>query len=214
MKRALALTVLLLSTSACALVQKPRDPDELFVLKAQVKPEPASFLPASLSISLPEASPGLDTQRIAVRESANQLTYYNGASWAQPMPQSLQMFLVDGFQQANLFMSVSNDREGILADISLLTDVRNYEVDNSVSPPKVHVRLVAKLVNAGSRKVIANYPVEKTAQAKANNMQDIVAAFNAASNDAAASLRAQVAQTCGTPEVCWTRTRPAKTARR
>lgn len=170
---------------SCAFGSRPVD--ELYVLKAQAHPA-GHPLPVSLRVEEPEAGPGLDTARIAVTDAPNHLTYFNGVAWAQPLPLMLQGFLVDALQQSHAFKNISSDAEGIDADMLLLTDIRDWQVDKTTAAPGVKIRLVVKLVSAGSHRTIASWPIEKTVPAAAYHMPDLVAAFNAAMNEAAADI--------------------------
>lgn len=177
----------LLTLSACALASPP-PANTLYVLQAEAPDESGSTLPSSITVGEPEAAAGLDTARIAVLESANHLTYYNGVAWAQPFPKSLQLFLVDALQQSHRFKSVGSDKDSVLSDLSLLIDIRDGEVEPDGDAPTVRIRLAVRLVNSRTHKVIATFTVEQAAQASANHMPQIIAAFNQAANDAAEEI--------------------------
>jgi len=181
------MTMIAVSLSACAVLE-PRPANDLYVLKAESPATQPSALPMNLRIDEPEVAAGLNTPRIAVLDTPNHLTYYSGAAWAQPLPQIVQGFLVDALQQSHGFASVSSDKEGVTADVILLTDIQDFEVENSAASPTVRLRLTAKLVDAVSHQVIAGFTVEKTAAAEANHMEAIVKAFNQALTDAAADM--------------------------
>lgn len=187
---------LIFALAACALAQ-PRPADTLYVLHADVPAPAGKPLPFSLMIALPDAGPGLDTPRIAVLDTPNHLTYYTGAAWAQPLPQTLQAFLSDSLQQSHRFKSVSSDQGGVFADLILLTEIRDYEVENNGNAaPTVRLRLGIKLVEGNTHHIVASFSIEKTAAAQANHMADIVAAFNAATQEAAADIADGIATAC------------------
>ena len=184
-RRISACTALLLSLTACGIGSRPAE--ELYILHAQKPAVSKGAVATTISIANPEAAPGLDSPRIAVTDAPNHLTYYTGAAWAQSLPVLIQQFLIDSFQQSGAFANVSNDQDELIPNVTLLTDIRKYEVDTTVPGPMVRIRIVATLVSA-SHKSIATFTVEKTAVADANHMPNIVAAFDKATNEAAKDI--------------------------
>ncbi len=185
MNRALAL-IPLLTLTACGIGTRPNH--ELYVLKPEMHETLGKKVAMTVRVQDPEVDPGLDSPRILVMDSANHLTYYNGVAWAQPVPNLVQGFLVDALQQSHAFKAVSSDMDEVEADVLLLTDIRDFQVDKTQNPPVVKIRMTVSLVNATSRKPIANLPIQKNVTAKANHMPDLVAAFNDGMDEAAADI--------------------------
>lgn len=183
----------LLTLPACALLNAQGKPaDTLYVLHASASSPAATVLPVSLMVALPEAAPGLNTKRIAVLDSPNRLTYYTGVAWPEPLPRVWQDMVVDALRQGRAFASVNSDKDPVLADNLLTTDIRDFQVEDSASNPQVRLRLAVTLTNANSHRVIAAFTVEKTAAANANRMEAIAMAFNEAANAAAGDINQQI----------------------
>jgi len=187
------LMILCIPLYGCGIGERPAN--ELYVLKTDMQSGHRKTVPINIRIAEPEMAPGLDTDRIAVMSTPNQLTYYTGAAWAQPLPQILQQFLMNTFQQSRTFKGVDSEQESITPDVILLTEIQDYEVNNNVSPPTVRVRLTAKLVNA-NHKLLATIPIEKTEVAEVNHMPAIIAAFNKATDEVATDLLHWVGKHC------------------
>lgn len=185
--------IILLSGCALASLGKPRPETAIYTLKPQaitaaVTPPSAQNCgqETNLKITEPVAVAGLETHKIAVLQGAERYNYYTGARWAAPPAQMLQSVFVEAFEQSKAFNNVSSDMEAVDANLSLISEIRNFEVTEAATPA-VHVRLMAKLVEVDTGKVLATIPVEKNI-APQNNTESIVAAFNQASSQAAAEI--------------------------
>jgi cholesterol transport system auxiliary component len=181
------LFVLLLS--ACSIGKHPTT--QLYVLKSTVAPVQGCAIAATLQINEPTTGPGLETRRFAVFDTNAHLDYYTGAAWAAPVPQLLQAFLLEAFEQSHALRTVASDTDGVASDMLLLTDVRDFQVRNAAAPV-VQVRLVAKLVRASDHEILLTLPVEKTVTPAANHMPQIVDAFSRAMSGAAEDIIAHV----------------------
>lgn len=185
--RAFALLPLLV-LAACISVGKERPGRELYVLQAAPAVVSKNRLEASVRVMEPEAAPGLDTRRIAVRDTPNHLTYYTGVAWAQPVPQLLQEFMIDMLSQSQAFKNVSSDQDTTFADIIVRMAVHDFEVDITGDAPIVRMRLSVTMVSGNSREVLRSFSVSRTAKAAANHMPQIMEAFDAAAAEAAAEI--------------------------
>jgi ABC-type uncharacterized transport system auxiliary subunit len=187
---------LLVGLSACAFLA-PRPASDLFILRADVHAS-GRFIPLNVVVASPVLAPGLDTSRIAVLKASNNINYYNGVAWAQPLGEVLQTFLVDALTQSRLFKSVSSDKEGVYADMFVNVDVGDFEVDDSVSPARIRIRLLVKLVGATSHAVLAAFSVEKTVPVNAVGMESLIVAFNHGMNAVASQIVQDVDTFCST----------------
>ncbi len=145
-----------------------------------------------IQVTNPSNDPGLDTRRIAVLQDGQQINYYNGVRWAAPVADMVQGLLVGKLEKSGGFSSVSTDEDPANANLFLVSDIRDFYVEQGSN--KVHVNIVAKLINAASRDVIATIPVSKVYAPKANNMEGIVKTFNSAANDAVSDIVAKAAK--------------------
>ncbi|MAD27980.1 MAG: hypothetical protein CMK75_08145 [Pseudomonadales bacterium] len=113
-------------------------------------------LPHSLRIITPAASYALQTPRIMVTPEGNTLTSYQGARWTDPNPVLLREHLVQAFQQSGSFKSVSTEVHALQTDIQLYSDLRQFQTLYQGDSVSAIIELDAKLVDPGSRGVIAS----------------------------------------------------------
>jgi cholesterol transport system auxiliary component len=137
---------------------------------------------AQLLVATPTAPAGLDTERIALSRSPVSLDYFADVQWADRTPYLIQTALVDGFEKSGAIPAVGPDRGGLRADFVLETAIGDFAAiyDSPNGAPRISVRLTAKLVRMPERKIVAQLPVNREANAAANAVPDVVRAFDAA----------------------------------
>lgn len=185
-----ALTALALIGGGVGCIDLAPDPDDalrLYVLTAESNF--AVDLPnrqAQLVIDLPIASEGLNTTRIAVRESAISISYYAGVRWVEPAPNMVQALLVESFENTGKIVSVARRGTDLRADYSLKTELREFYADikNPGEAPLVRVRLNAKLITMPQRIIIASETAAYTARAEGPSLRQVVEAFDEALHQA------------------------------
>ena len=135
-----------------------------------------------LLVAAPTAPAGLDTERIALSRSPVSLDYFADVQWADRAPYLIQTALVDGFEKSGAMPAVGPDRGGLRADFVLETAIGDFAAiyDSPNGPPRISVRLTAKLVRMPERKIVAQLSVSREANAAANAVPDVVRAFDAA----------------------------------
>jgi cholesterol transport system auxiliary component len=169
--------IFLLILSSCSLGGRPES--TIYAIRPMALDEQSCKLPLNLQVSEPTTSPGLDTRRIAVYENSQRLNFYTNARWTAPAPEMLQTALVEGFEKAKTFKSVSTDMDATSADVILLTDIRSYQVEGTA----VNVRYVSKLIDAETRDVVATMEIEKSQTPSEHKIENIIEAFASATND-------------------------------
>ena len=80
-----------------------------------------------LAVLLPDATLPANSDRIVVRTNPQSVAYLPGAQWADKLPSLVQSRLIESFQNAHLLRAVG--RPGMLADFSLQTSIRRFELD-------------------------------------------------------------------------------------
>lgn len=196
-------TGLCLLLSACGIadlgeVISPPPPPQIYVLQPAIQTsQQGPRLPLQLAIAIPDAPASIDTIRIALNPTASTLDYYADAAWADRSPVLVQSLLIQAFEEANR-VAVARDTDGLLADYLLRTELREFQArytggiapspDQPASPPEIAVRLDARLVSVPERRVVENISVFHSAQARTNEMNGIVAAFNEALGAALAEI--------------------------
>lgn len=148
----LTLTVL----SACSVLPKT-EPVTTYQLPApQFSASTQPPLAQSLRIVTPAASYALQTPRIMVTPEGNTINSYQGARWTDPNPVLLREHLVQAFQQDGGFASVSTEVHALQTDVQLFSDLRQFQTLYQGGNASAVIELDAKLVDPGSRQVIAS----------------------------------------------------------
>ena len=189
--------------SACGIsdlgeVISPPPPPQIYVLQPAIQSsQQGQRLPIQLTVAVPDAPASIDTIRIALNPTPSTMDYYADAAWADRAPVLIQSLLIQAFEAANR-VAVARDTDGILADYLLRTELREFQArysggvapnpDQPASPPEISVRLDARLVAVSERRVVRNTSVSYSAQARTNEMNGIVAAFNEALGGALAEI--------------------------
>jgi cholesterol transport system auxiliary component len=144
---------------------------------------------ASLLVLRPQAAPGLDTDRIALRRSAQRLDYYAASRWPAPLPDFLQSLAIEALRASGKFRSVQSDRAAFATDVVLQIEIRRFQAEYTIdAAPVVHVQLLATLGRRNDRSVLASVSAESSVPAAENRMQAVVAAFQSAVASALADL--------------------------
>jgi len=174
-----------LSVAACTgnlLPGAANDPPKLYILTP--KNTFKSDLPKvdwQLTIALPIADAALNTARIALRQNPISLEYYARANWVDTAPQMIQTLLVESFENTSKIVSIGRQSVTLRADYSLLTDLREFQAEYiSEGPPRVRVRLNAKLVRMPQRTIVATETFEALVPSASFDLEAVVSAFDVA----------------------------------
>ena len=109
---------------------------------------------AQIVVALPTALQALDSERILVRPRDGQVTYLSGAQWADRLPQLVQTRLIQTFENGKRIGTVGRPEDKLVADVNLVTEIRNFEIDMSKGPSAVVV-VSARMVGEQSGKIVA-----------------------------------------------------------
>lgn len=139
--------------------------------------------PWQLLVETPLANSAVDTPRIVLGETANRMTYYAGASWADTGPDMIQTLLVESFENSRRIVAVGVERSGLRADFVLKTDLRDFHAnyaggDTRETAPEATVRMNAKLVRMPRRNIVAGDTFEAKVRAASPALDDVIQAFD------------------------------------
>ena len=150
---------------------------------------PASGFPSNLPhrsvqllIDLPLAPAGLDTTRIALTRSAVSVDYFADSEWTDRVPPLVRTVLLASFENSRAIEAIGRESAELRADFILDPEIRHFEAvyDSPNGAPEVWVAINVRLVNPSSRDFVAQTTVERRQRAAANNIPDIISAFNEA----------------------------------
>lgn len=133
----------------------------------------------SLAIGRPEASPAIDTTRIALVRSGVEIEYYANARWVDRPPAMLQPILVQSFRSSGAIAVVGGDRAAFRPDFVLNTDLLAfYALHGEGSQPEVRVAIASSLIQMPRRAAAGGTEIGRTVQATGSDLIDIAAAFD------------------------------------
>jgi cholesterol transport system auxiliary component len=178
----LAVVAACLAVGACAAALELARPDPPRLYDLTPKSTFADDLPevdARLSVEVPTATAGLNTAQIALRPTPTTLEYYARARWIDVVPVMVQNLLLESLDNAARLDVFGRDVVGVRAEYALLTNIREFQAEyGETGPPRVRVRLQARLVRLPRRTSIAATSEGFTVAAEDRSLQAIVAAFD------------------------------------
>ena len=205
------LPLLCLCLAGCSgLFQSKAKPEQIYFLRAPAvataapAPQPtdsaaaapaaaAATIPASLRVTRPLASPGLDTSRIMLVQTDHRMNFFSGSRWPAPVTQLVEALAVETLRATGAWASVEDSASPFPSDYLLQIHVRRFEADYNEGggAPVVHVVLDCVVGRRQGREVLANFTASGSAAAVANRQAEVVAAFEQAAGTALQSLSQQ-----------------------
>jgi ABC-type uncharacterized transport system auxiliary subunit len=195
-------TVLMAALGGCGgMLTSDQPPEHEYWLDApnlQLSEPPAGDLP-DIVVTV-RAIPGLDTDRILVKEPGARLNHYAGARWPDNLPEVVTALVRLSLESSGRFNRVSSGSQANLRDWTLDLELREFfsVVTTAGAPPQIHVKLVGH-VNCGSGDSAVS--AATTAPANEDKLSGIVAAYQTAVDKALLSLGEQLATGCFVEQV-------------
>ncbi|HEY0281051.1 MAG TPA: ABC-type transport auxiliary lipoprotein family protein [Rhizomicrobium sp.] len=172
-----------LALAGCGRLVGPGEPPRLYLLKpALPQAAPGAKVDWALAIAVPDASAGLDSQRIAILRPPATLDYYAGAAWSDRLPPLVQNALLQAFEGCGRIDKVAPDSDGTHADYLLATDLRDFEAryDQPDGVPMAVVRIGVRLVRSVKRNIAGRFEAAEEVPAAQNSIDAAVAALDEA----------------------------------
>jgi len=149
----------------------------------------------TLRIRRPIPAPGFETDRILLLREGRELDYYANGRWAAPIPEMIEALSVESLRRAGHFAAVYGENSPMRTEYFLQIVVRNFvaEYTGDADSPVVRVTLDCTLGQRLDRSVMASFTADGQALAAANRMNEVVAAYEAALQQAVAGISASLA---------------------
>jgi cholesterol transport system auxiliary component len=174
-----------LALAGCASLLGVAPPGHLYRLTADSRsPGSLPHVGGVLIVDRPQAPAGIDTTRIALSRSPISLDYYADSEWTDRVPALLQGAILASFENSGAITAIDRESIGLRASFILETQLRHFEAEYAagVGLPRVWVAVVVRLVAMPRRALVAQAAFERRVPAAADNIPDVVAAFNAATD--------------------------------
>ena len=196
--RALALLPAMLLLSGCGgFFESKLAAPQAYVLRVPARTAPVAATPSqgTVRIQRPEAGPGLNTDMIALLRSDHRFDFYAATRWAAPAPDLVESLIVDDLRAAGLFAAVFDDTGPYAPHYNLRCTLSRFEADYTAGgdAPTVHTVLDCTLGRHRDRVMLGVFTARGSAVARADRMNAVVAAFEAATAAALAELERHVA---------------------
>lgn len=159
-----------------------RERSTIFALDPRVAPNPAwPGVDWQLSIATPTAPRMIDSFRILVRPTDDELQVYKGANWAKTPPDMLQDTILRTLEDSGRIAAVARQGSGIKADYKLLIDIRRFEADYSApATATAEIEFTAKLIYNANQTVVASRTFAHSEAAADMSAPALSAAFSRA----------------------------------
>ena len=158
------------------------------------KPEPEG--PPTLQVPRPQADPGLGSELITLVQNDHRMDHYAASSWPGALPDVVETLAIDTLRASGRWSAVHDAPSPFTADYLLQINIRRFEADytGGGDAPKVYVTLDCTIARRLGRELLTSFVAEGTADASANKMSAVVAAFEKAANVALASMASRSAE--------------------
>jgi cholesterol transport system auxiliary component len=176
--------------AGCGSIGGPKTEVKLYSPATAVTVDPAwPTVDWSLVVGVQSANAMLDSPRIAVRPTANELQTYKGARWADNAPDLLQTALVQAFEDSGRIGSVLRFGGGSSrGEYGLWIEVRQFETVYQGDKPEAVIEVQARLVKLRGGGVVASKRLRHAVAGRTPALDDIVAAFGGSMSSLATEL--------------------------
>ena len=164
---------------------------QAYVLRLPPVPAPEPGATAGrVVVQRPDASPGLESERIALLRSEQRFDFYAASRWAAPAPDIVESVIIDSLRATGAFSAVLDDSAAFAGRYSLRCMLRRFEADytRGSGAPTVFVTLDCTLGRRRDRELLASFTAQGSARAAEDRLNAVVAAFEAATAAAMSDL--------------------------
>lgn len=191
--RNLTAGVLALALSGCSIALLPeKQALRIFTLPYDYTPEAGDAPPPVdrlvLRVAQPQASGVLDSKRIVIEVSPNELAAISAARWSTNVPTLLRDHLVRSLRADPRVATVVSDTSGSGSDVILTSELQAFQEVRTGESRQVRLYLQAQLIENGSRDILATRDFAVTVPSAGNELEHSVAAFGKAADVLAADM--------------------------
>lgn len=153
--RFLMSAVLALSLSGCALLVPPAAPDVYDLSISDNVSGVAGTTGSQILIANPKVLSSLDNDRIVIKPSTAQISFFGDVRWSDRLPRLVQLYFSRSFSKTNGARAVGLPGDGLLIDHQLLFDLSAFQLEVSGTQVVAHVEIAVQILNDKNGKVIA-----------------------------------------------------------
>lgn len=191
--RSLIVGVLALALSGCSVALLPeKQALRIFTLPYGYTPDSVEAQTPGdrpvLRVAQPQASGVLDSERIVIEVSPNELAALSTARWSTNAPSLLRDHLVRSLRADPRVATVVSDTSGSGSDITLTSELQAFQEVRTGESHQVRLYLQAQLIDNGSRDILAVQDFDVTVPSSGDDLDQSVAAFGRAADGLAAEM--------------------------
>lgn len=178
---AVRLAAALLAVLAVAGCAGSSTPTAIYDLTASASEAGVGRARAGVQILVPEprALQALNTDSIAVRPTAQTISYYGKVKWSDRLPRVLQTRIVQAFEDTGRVHAAGFPGEGLLINYQLPIEIRNFELHSEGAPTAV-IEVAARILDDSNGRVVATRIFRAEARAGGDSVDAAVAAMDVA----------------------------------
>lgn len=184
----------LLLTACSGLLQNHvPEPDVYRLTPTALRAAPATH-DVVLLVARPSARAGLDSDHLVVTLADRRSDVYAGARWEAPVPRMVEGLLVEALRSTATARAVVSEHSAFRGRYLLQTEVTEFTADYSsgAGAPTVRVAVRGELGIPSEHRLLATVHGTGSAVAAADRRRDVVAAYQAAWDQAVTELASAV----------------------
>ncbi|ART80785.1 ABC-type transport auxiliary lipoprotein family protein [Oceanisphaera avium] len=167
--------------AACSVLPKAEPVAYYRLPSSTLTPAPASLgIAQTVRIKLPDSSGLLNSNRMLVIPSGNELSAYHGARWATRLPILFRDSLLDVWLQSGRFQFVINDSQALAADRELGGRLNAFHSEYINGQLSVVIEFDAQWVAPQQRRLLASQRFRVTEPTASKELSAVVDAFGIA----------------------------------
>ncbi|MEM9317923.1 MAG: ABC-type transport auxiliary lipoprotein family protein [Pseudomonadota bacterium] len=138
--------------------------------------------PREVVVELPEAAGTLETDRILVRPDALAAQYLPGARWGEETPVMVQTLMLRSLQATEGLTYVGRRPLGSGGDFAIVSDILDFQAETEGDTARVVITLEVRIVRERDAAIAAGRTFQAEASAASSATDDLIAAFDTASD--------------------------------
>lgn len=160
----------------------PPEAGVLYPVRPHFSPSGGAKVTWALSILRPDVAPGLDSDRIVLRQPDGSMDFYAKANYPDRVPVLVQQALLDAFEASGRIDAVAPEQAALHADYNLVTEIKDFGAHYAQADaiPQVTVSLTAKLTTARGRAIVSSFSTTQTLNASTNSTGAVAQALDQA----------------------------------
>jgi len=128
----------------------------------------------------PDASRSIDTDRIALRPSEVELSYYAKSKWADRAPRMIQDLMIQSLENANAVQYAGRGPSGMSAQYLVTGTLDSFHAEYTSGNPVVSVGLKLNLIDQRTGRILESAAFKSEIESDKDQVKAVVLAFNEA----------------------------------